>query len=501
MIRLHEGSKASIIFVLICMLLMPAAYAFNYEGFTFNGHIESRGIKTLNSGTPNEDMSYELELDSERDIGSWGKFRLALKAVDDGKVINPTHNGVFDTFNRVYQDRDQYINVDEAYIDIYTNSADFRLGIQKFAWGRLDEINPTDNLNTQDLTEFAFPEQNVRKIGIPAFKADIYSDLFNTEIAWIPRYIPYRLPTPEERWFPPILKPPTIVHSSTGDIPVISHYEDVDLPAFKLSNSEIGIRISKYIKGWDASISYFSGYDPTPLIIGTTDITVELLDPSSFKTQIRADAYVKPSLHRMQVFGFDFTNTIGKFTLRGECAYYAGKYYSRKTEDIMREETTKEKQKEIMDKFMKDYIESGMKDTRQVFHTNPDVEVKKNSMKYGLGVDYIKGDTTLSVQWIQEYIFDYDKSRPVYLNKKGVDTTFTLSLKQLYLQDTLEIGLDGMYGVEFRQYLIKPYITYSFTDNLKGTIEARILQGRYTDSAIGQFRDNDEIFARMKYSF
>ncbi len=497
----HGGPKLGIIFILIWILSSPAAYAFNYEGLSFDGHLESRGIKPINSGTPKEDMSYELELDTERDLGSWGKFRIALRAIDDGKVIDPRNKHPFNTFNKVYQDRNPSINFDEAYIDIYTDRADFRLGIQKFAWGRLDEINPTDNLNTQDLTEFAFPEQSVRKIGAPAFKADIYSDLFNTEIAWIPRYVPYRLPTPEERWFPPILKPPTVVHSSSGDIPVTTHYEDIDLPAFKLSNSEIGIRISKYIKGWDTSISYFSGYDPTPLITGTTDITVELLDPSSFKTQIKTDAYVKPRLHRLQVFGFDFTNTIGKFTLRGEFAYYAGKYYSRKTEDIMREETTKEKQKEIMDKFMKNYFESGMKESRQVFHMNPDVEEKKNSMKYGLGLDYIRGDTNLSVQWIQEYIFDYDKSRPVYLNKNGVDTTFTISIKQLYLQDTLEIGLDGMYGVEFRQYLLKPYVTYSFTDNLKGTIEARILQGRYTDSAIGQFRDNDEVYLSMRYSF
>ncbi|MCK7515592.1 MAG: hypothetical protein MZV70_74195 [Desulfobacterales bacterium] len=81
----------------------------------------------------------------------------------------------------------------------------FRLGIQKFAWGRLDELTPTDNLNTSDLTEGGINDQVERKIGVPAVKMNYYSDLFNTELAWIPRYVPYRLPKAQERWFPGVL--------------------------------------------------------------------------------------------------------------------------------------------------------------------------------------------------------------------------------------------------------------------------------------------------------
>jgi len=113
-------------------------------------------------------------------------------------------------------------------------------------------------------------------------KMNYYSDLFNTELAWIPRYVPYRLPKVQERWFPGVLIFPAIIKTNTafGDIPVTTSYKDINLPDFNLDNSETGIRISKYVGGWDISLSYFRGFDVMPLMDASTDITVQLKDPS-----------------------------------------------------------------------------------------------------------------------------------------------------------------------------------------------------------------------------
>ncbi|MCD6569460.1 MAG: hypothetical protein J7L53_02025 [Deltaproteobacteria bacterium] len=492
---------------LYVIIYSMTAFAFEYESdrvaMSLDGYLEGNGIYALKGRTPDEDPSYTLGLGCKSTLGSWGAFKLALQGVYDGKVFAAHNDRLFNEFDKVYQDKNPYINVDEAYIDIYTEKMDLRLGIQKFAWGRLDEINPTDNMNTEDFTEGTMRKENERKIGAPSIKANIYTDLANVEIGWIPRYVPYRLPTPEERWFPPVLKAPSVIPTNTsiGDIPVTAIYKDIDLPAFTIGNSEIGVRISGYIGGWDLSLSYFSGYDPMPVTASPTELIVELENLLPLKANVMTQVYVEPRIHRFQVFGFDFSTTYGPLTIRGEWAYFDGKYYVRKTEDILREEMTMEKQQAIMTEFLREFLASGGTKTRQTFYFEPQMELQKDSMKYGIGIDYIHGDTTVSLQCIQECILDYDKAKSVHFNKEGLDTTFTLDIRRFFIQNTLEIDLAGAYNIEFQDILVKPLLTYSFTDNIHGTLGAILLDGKYDDSLIGQFKDNDEIFAKIRYSF
>jgi hypothetical protein len=428
-------------------------------------------------------------------------LKISLQGVYDGKVIDAQNENLFNNFDKIYQDRNPYINLDEAYIDIYTKHVDLRLGIQKFAWGRLDEMNPTDNMNTEDLTDPFMNEENERKIGVPSIKTNIYTDILNVEIGWIPRYVPYRLPTPEERWFPPDLMAPTTIKTNTavGDIPVTPVYKDIDLPPCTLKNSEIGIRLSKYIAGWDLSLSYFRGYDPMPVTSSPTELTVEMEDILALKYNIKAKAYVEPRLHKFHVFGFDFMTTYGPVTLRGEYAYFKDKCYNRKIEDVLIEETTQEKQDAIMKKFLDEYVKSGK--TKQTFYIDPEMVLQKDSMTYGLGMDYVYENTTVSLQCVQVYIIDYDKNKPVYFSKDGFSTTFTLDIRQFLLHNTLEIDLAGAYNIEFKDIIISPSITYSLSDNIDAILGAIILGGKYDDALIGQFKDNDEIFATIRYSF
>ncbi|MGA9109739.1 MAG: hypothetical protein WB290_05520, partial [Smithella sp.] len=148
------------VWIVIAGLCFPcaAAAAYEYEGdvatkLSIGGYIEGKAIYAFDHNSPYENPSEEIGLDVKASVSSWLSAKVLLKAGQDGKVHAPGSNNVFDQFTVVYQDNSTYINFDEAYFDIYTGKLDFRLGIQKFAWGRLDEITPTDNLNTPDLTE------------------------------------------------------------------------------------------------------------------------------------------------------------------------------------------------------------------------------------------------------------------------------------------------------------------------------------------------------------
>jgi len=483
------------------------AGAFQYEGeygrMSLSGYMEARSIYAFDRDTPDEDPSGELGLELKANTAPWNALKVFLQGVQDGKVMDPTNGGLFNEFDTIYQDRSPYVDIDEAYLDLYTGDVDIRLGVQKFAWGRLDEINPTDNLNTEDLTEGGTNDEIDRKIGVPAVKVDMYSDTANVEVAWVPFYVPYRLPTVEERWFPKVLIPPSTIDAghSTGTIPVQTSYPEINLPSGTIENSEAGIRVSRHIEGWDVSVSYFTGYDMMPLMETPVNLDVELVDPLALEYDINARVDMVPTLHRMHVFGLDFTTTLSDFTLRGEYAYFHNKYYNRTIDSVLDEVVTKDRIDEILTDFLAEYLASGGRETTQTFRLDPESTLQMDSMKYGLGIDYLYGDTSVSVQCIQELIPDYDTERPVYFNKEGVDTLVTFLFKQFFLQNTMEFNLRAAYDIEFKDSIVKPSLKYNFTDRLQGTIGLIIIGGKYDDSLLGQYRDNDEAFVRLKCSF
>lgn len=491
-----------------CWAYCTAALAYEYEKgevkVSLSGYLEARSIYPFDRDTPKEYPTTELGLEYKTSYSSWGAVKVFLQAVDDGTVLDPQNGEFFREFNKVYQDRNPYIDIDEAYVDFYSGDADLRIGIQKFAWGRLDEINPTDNLNPEDLTQGAVNDEVERKIGIPSVKVNLYSDAANLELAWIPWYVPYRLPTPEERWFPGILKPPAVIDtgSAVGNIPVTAQYRDIDVPDFSIANSEAGVRVAKYIDGWDISLSYFTGYDPMPLSEVTSELTIDLVNPLGLDYELGLDLTYEPALHRMHVFGFDFTTTVSSFTVRGEYAYFKGKYYNRKLQTVLGREITASRQEEIIEEFLINYLNSLGVESRQTFNIDPEVNSKMDSMRYGLGIDYIYGDTSISGQFIQEFVPSFDKDEPVYfIDKRGLNTFLTILFKQFFLQNTMELNLRGAYGIEFQEYLIKPSLKYSFTNTLQGVIGVVILGGKYDDSLLGQYKDNDELYAQLRCSF
>jgi hypothetical protein len=484
------------------------AQAYEYEDgsvkVSLSGYLDSRAVAPFSRDVPKEYPTTVLGLDCKTTIASWSAIKIFMQAIDNGTVIDPENGKLFNQFDKIYQDKNPCIDADEAYIDLFSEKADLRIGIQKFSWGRMDEVNPTDNINPEDFSQGTINEELERKIGIPAVKLNSYTDIANVELAWIPRYVPYRLPQPDEKWYPNPLKAPAYVETNgtAGYIPVTSQHEDITIPEATWNNSEWAGRISRYLYGWDVSASYYHGYDVMPITDVYSDLTVTLVNPLALEYDLSLDVTYKPVVHQMDVYGFDFTTTLGSFTIRGEFAYYDEKYYNRMLDSVLSEELSKSNQEEIYNEFQENYISSGGTLTTQTFQVNPQINIPYRAMKYGFGADYIYGDSSVSLQFIQEYIPDYDNTRPVYfIYENGCNTLLTALFRQLFLQNTLELVLSGAYGVEFKDYLIKPSMKYSFTNTLQGTIGVVILGGKEINSMFGQYSHNDEAYVQLRCSF
>ncbi len=489
-------------------LLCSEALAYEYEKgdlkLNLSGYLDARAVAPFDRGVPDEDPTTELGLEGKATLSTWAAAKLFLQAIDPGTVTGPDNGRLFNQLTKVYQDKRPCIDVDEAYVDFFADKIEARVGIQKFSWGRLDEVNPTDNINPEDYSQGTINDELERKIGIPAVKVSAFSDLANVELAWIPRYVPYRLPQPDEKWYPNPLKSPDFIESNgtVGLIPTTSRHDDLSMPGGGLEHSESAVRISKYISGWDVSASYYHGYDVMPITDVYPDLTITFVDLLSLDYSLALDLTYKPVVRKMNVYGFDFTTTLGSFTVRGEAAYYDGKRYNRRMDSVLSEQLSREKQQEIFDEFYDNYIDSGGTLTTQTFHFKPQINIPMDTIKYGLGADYIHGDTSVSVQFIQQYIPDYDRDMPVYfVNDNGFNSMLTLLFKQFFLQNTLEATVSGAYGIEFKDYVVKPSLKYSFTNTLQGTVGLVILGGSDEYSMFGQYDDNDEAFVRVRFSF
>ena len=99
-----------------------------------------------------------------------------------------------------YFDKDLELGLREAYLDIYFNSIDIRVGKQQIIWGKADGVFITDIVSPKDLREFLLPDFDEIRIGITAVKADYYLGNNTVELVWIPVFTPTRMPEENSIW-------------------------------------------------------------------------------------------------------------------------------------------------------------------------------------------------------------------------------------------------------------------------------------------------------------
>ncbi|MCK5076327.1 MAG: hypothetical protein KAR38_08120, partial [Calditrichia bacterium] len=149
----------------------------------------------------------------------------------------------------------------EAYIDIYgflTDDLDIRIGRQRIVWGTADKLNPTDNLNPDDLEDiFDFG----RHLGSNAIMATYYWNDFTINGVYIPVFTPAVFPYGDwaNAFNAPVNLPPGMQ---------LGEFQDhIKLPDNKLSQtSSFAFKTNTNFLNYDLSLSYYYGRDDLPLL-------------------------------------------------------------------------------------------------------------------------------------------------------------------------------------------------------------------------------------------
>jgi hypothetical protein len=333
----------------------------------------------------------------------------------------------------------------EAYLDLYFKNFDIRIGKQQVVWGKADGAFITDIVSPLNLTEFLLPDFDEIRTGVNAVKIDYYIGNNTIEAIWIPQFTATTMPANGSIWRinPEFPAPATFDWSKSTIKP-------------SLENSEAFLKFSASTSAIDFELMGGYTWDDAP----TMHVQKQFgMNPSSMQPML-VGLNIIPEHHRLYLGGASFSTEIKGVILRGEGAYYNGKYFQ--TEDPAAK----------------------------------DALIQKDYLHYLLGVDFNLGNVKMSTQFIQQTILDYDE----FIAKPEFDNTMTFMARYDLFRETVHLELFSYIGITGEDALIRPKISYDFDDSFNIQLGSNIFVGE-RDGKFGQYQDNSMIYLKLKYSF
>ena len=412
-----------------------------------------------------------LYLKGDNDF-SWHEYRLALKAEIRAAENVHFHSEVWLRsfgFPRIHHSRDLVrkdkvspLNWDfrEAYIDLYrflSDNLDIRIGRQRVAWGTGDKLNPTDNLNPDDLEDIW---DFGRHLGSDGVKASYYLKDYTINLVYIPVCTPAVLPRGDlaSALAPPMELPPGATLGNATDT--------IIMPNTNLKNSIAGIKISKFLFGYDFSLSYVYGRDGLPLAKSVTFDTTEIpLGEVNIASEL-----IFP---RMHIVGLDMAGSIGDVGVWAEAAVFFPEKVTMTTDLTA--------------------LGGGIQESIALDD--------KPYIKYVIGADYSFGNGIyINVQHLHG--FTHERGR------ENLGDYFMFRLEWEHLDEKLKI-IPFSGAIEIQDFediennyalILSPEVIYEPVDNVEITLGLRWIDGKNT-TTFGRVRDNDEMYFRVRYSF
>jgi hypothetical protein len=444
--------------VFLFLSVIDTVPSFAQENFSLSGRLNLRGVYALDDDSVKEDLSLTGKVKLDATSSSW-RIHSWLEGGWDGAVKRSSRDhSLFKSFNEVYQDNTPYLEFKELYLEHSGVVLDLRLGVQRFAWGRLDEYPANDLLNPWDYTQFLRKPLEDRKIGVPSLSASVNAGDWTYQAVWVPWLVPYRLSMPDERWS-------GVSRFNIPDVEIIPR--EAVLPSRSIDNSNVGFR-ALHTGEIEWAVNLYHGYDPRPVFRSTSLVI------APFAGKFSIDPGYVPDFHRITSLGMDAAVVMGDWSIRAEFAYAFNRYFNIKRE-------------------LWGYpaiLAPG------IYPLNP-IEIKSDTLDYGVGADYRPfEDGLLTIQGQQTLIFD----RTEALYDRKVETILWGNLKVGWFNQKLETNANIAYNPEHGSVMTKANAYYSFTDTWKAGITAIVFDGP-EQSIFGRYARNDQVEVEAVYSW
>lgn len=353
-----------------------------------------------------------------------------------------------------YNDSSQ-VELREFYLEQTLGNAYITLGKQQIVWGKADGLKVLDVVNPQTFTEFILADNEKSRIPLWSINIEFpVTDNTDMQLLWIPDTTTHVLPNTESKFAftTPRLAPQIETLLSEGNINNLV-FMPLKAPNLSLKNSDLGLRWSGFINGWDFTVNYLYHFGDLPVFYQT-------INPQRTLT-------ITPEYKRSHLLGATFSNTFGDFTLRSEIGFSTDKYALIKP----------------LDTFEDYLLQQGIS--------------KFKELTYVIGLDwYGLSETLISMQFFQSNVLD----NQALLTRPKHDTNVTFLLQKEYLNNTLKTEILMIKNLNEHDGLLQPQITYQWSDNTKVWLAGDIFFGDQI-GLFGQYKHNDRLLLGLQYDF
>lgn len=360
----------------------------------------------------------------------------------------------------------------EAYLDVFFDRVDVRLGHQVIVWGETDGTFVTDLLSPLDLTEFLAQPFDDLRLGVTAATATLYAGDWRATGVLVPRRPTSRLPAPGSPWYP---LPPDIL-----GVPV-----ELAEPAPEdstLRAAEAAVRLTYAgLPRSDVAVLWISGFNRLPAF------------RKGLRTRLApafdAALTVTPAYERRHVLGLTFeTLALDPVVLRGEAAYHSSYLFDQPIE-------IPQTPGGLLDPEFRDAAERGFL-------------IEKPFVQAALGVERAFGSHVVRLQALGGLVLDHDE--------RVAQDRFEPSVTALWLgrfrRETLTARAFAFYTPGAGAWL-NPALTWAVRDALNATLGLQAFGGAGGSDAslpsllampaasFATYDRNDFAYLRVAYSF
>ena len=384
----------------------------------------------------------EIELPFGLDFTAIGRMRIdALDKLEPGE---PSQNEISELSRRIFVGDRVDVELRELYVEATMGRTYLTVGKQQIVWGKADGLKILDVVNPQRFREFILDEIDDARIPLWAVNAEIPMGDFTAQLLFIPDQTYHELPELNSIYaFTSPLFRPTLQPGVTLD------FRPVERPNRVLADSDIGVRLSTFWKGWDLTLNYFYHYHDLPVLYRQVSIS-----PGGPRVT------VTPKYERSHLVGGTFSNVFSNFTVRGEGGVSSDRFFS--TDDSQ----------------------------------DADGVIKANELAYLLGLDWFGvQETFLSFQVFQSWITDFKRAG---LRDK-LDTNASLLLRRDFLSGSVVAEMFWLHNLNHRDGLLRPKISYELSDDVKVWLGLDFFYGN-RNGLFGQFDINDRLVIGIQFS-
>jgi hypothetical protein len=463
---------------------------------TAGGYVDGRGIIDTGNG-PHQAPQALLNLHFDVQPARWLRAHLELHSLLGGP-FEGGHPGYLSLVHE-FQNVTPNTEASEGYVEALLPQADVRVGVQKFAWGKLDGVPPTDVLNPRDFHDPLVDDFEERKIGIPAVLGTYYlPDLpslslegLRATLIYVPIATAPRLALTQERWFPRSLSLgsslPVSFNGRTLDVPLALRTRN-DRPPAQFDDGGVALRIGGTWRTVDWDFYHYTGPETGP----DADLISKAFLHADTKHPVWVNSLLRQTDDTIHMTGADAAASIGGVTMRAEIAGFQNRPYLRAASDVVADSlrTIAGNEKRIA-AFLARLAKHSPRNVPL-----GDLFVDRDAIEWGVGADYLIHGFIPLVQVTQTALTE-PAPRLLISNP---ETRFTLSLRKRLMAERLELELRGLYAVSRDYWFLYPRASYLVRDDLRVRVGYLAIGGPQ-ESILGQFRQNDEFVFQVRYTF